>query len=221
MSEKPVKVLARNVHKSFGRNEVLRGVDMEVRAGEVACIVGPSGGGKSTFLRCINRMNDTIEGCRVEGVIKIGEHDIYAPEVDVVHLRSKVGMVFQKPNPFPKSIYDNVAYGPRIHGTFENKQELDEMVEKSLVRAGLWDEVKDRLNDPGTGLSGGQQQRVALARALVRVMPAPDPSTRESPTPRCSEWGSPLPDYASSSPCCCSRAVRRSMYSRRDAGVTT
>ena len=129
--------------------------------------IGPSGCGKSTFLRCLNRMNDTIAGCRVEGKIVLEGEDIYDRRVDPVQLRAKVGMVFQKPNPFPKSIYDNVAYGPRIHGLTRSKSELDEMVEKSLRRAALWNEVKDRLQSPGTGLSGGQQQRLCIARAVA------------------------------------------------------
>ena len=130
-------------------------------------MVGPSGCGKSTFLRCLNRMNDTIEGCRVTGTVTLDGQDIYDPKLDVVPLRARVGMVFQKPNPFPKSIFDNVAYGPRIHGMAEYRVELDEMVQTSLERAGLWNEVKDRLNQPGTGLSGGQQQRLCIARAIA------------------------------------------------------
>ncbi|HAK98369.1 MAG TPA: phosphate ABC transporter ATP-binding protein, partial [Rhodobiaceae bacterium] len=128
---------------------------------------GPSGCGKSTFLRTINRMNDTIDSCRIEGRVKVDGEDIYAPSVDVVPLRAKVGMVFQKPNPFPKSIYENVAYGPKIHGLSSNKDQLDEIVEKALTRAGLWAEVKDRLHDSGTGLSGGQQQRLCIARTIA------------------------------------------------------
>ena len=133
----------------------------------MTAFIGPSGCGKSTFLRCINRMNDTIESCRVEGDILLDGEDIYDRKVDPVQLRAKVGMVFQKPNPFPKSIYDNVAYGPRIHGLARSKAELDEIVEKSLRRAALWDEAKDRLSQPGTGLSGGQQQRLCIARAVA------------------------------------------------------
>jgi phosphate transport system ATP-binding protein len=139
----------------------------DVGRNEVLAMIGPSGCGKSTFLRCLNRMNDTIIGCRVEGTIKLDDIDIYDPSIDVVPLRAKVGMVFQKPNPFPKSIYDNIAYGPRIHGLTRNKSELDEIVETSLIRAGLWEEVKDRLSEPGTGLSGGQQQRLCIARAIA------------------------------------------------------
>jgi phosphate transport system ATP-binding protein len=130
-------------------------------------MIGPSGCGKSTFLRCLNRMNDTIEGCRVTGEIFLDDLNIYDKKVDVVPLRAQVGMVFQKPNPFPKSIYDNIAYGPKIHGLAESKSQLDEIVEISLQKAGLWDEVKDRLNQPGTGLSGGQQQRVCIARTIA------------------------------------------------------
>ncbi|MDB2468309.1 phosphate ABC transporter ATP-binding protein PstB [Planktomarina temperata] len=133
----------------------------------VTAFIGPSGCGKSTFLRCINRMNDTIEVCRVLGDIRIDGENIYDPKIDPVQLRAKVGMVFQKPNPFPKSIYDNVAYGPRIHGLARNKAELDEIVERSLRSGAIWDEVKDRLQAPGTGLSGGQQQRLCIARAIA------------------------------------------------------
>jgi phosphate transport system ATP-binding protein len=133
----------------------------------VTAFIGPSGCGKSTFLRCINRMNDVIDGCRVTGRIMIDGQDIYDSSLDVVQLRARVGMVFQKPNPFPKSIYDNVCYGPRIHGIGNGKSQLDEIVQKSLERAGLWNEVKDRLHQPGTGLSGGQQQRLCIARAIA------------------------------------------------------
>ena len=130
-------------------------------------MIGPSGCGKSTFLRCLNRMNDTIDICRVTGEIKLDDQDIYDKKLDVVPLRAQVGMVFQKPNPFPKSIYDNIAYGPRIHGLAATRAELDEVVERSLTKAGLWDEVKDRLDQPGTGLSGGQQQRLCIARTIA------------------------------------------------------
>jgi phosphate transport system ATP-binding protein len=133
----------------------------------VTALIGPSGCGKSTYLRCLNRMNDVIEGCRITGTMRLDEDDIYDPKLDVVQLRARVGMVFQKPNPFPKSIYDNVAYGPRIHGVADNKDELEEIVVGSLQRAGLWEEVKDRLELPGTGLSGGQQQRLCIARTLA------------------------------------------------------
>jgi phosphate transport system ATP-binding protein len=133
----------------------------------VLAMIGPSGCGKSTFLRCLNRMNDTVAGCRVSGEITLDGMDIYHSSVDVVPLRARVGMVFQKPNPFPKSIYDNIAYGPKIHGLVASKQELDSVVETSLIKAGLWEEVKDRLGEPGTGLSGGQQQRLCIARAIA------------------------------------------------------
>jgi phosphate transport system ATP-binding protein len=133
----------------------------------VTALIGPSGCGKSTFLRCLNRMNDTIDICRVTGKLTLDERDIYDPRVDVVELRARVGMVFQKPNPFPKSIYDNIAYGPRIHGVTSNRDELDEIVMTSLEKAGLLKEVKDRLKEPGTGLSGGQQQRLCIARAIA------------------------------------------------------
>jgi phosphate transport system ATP-binding protein len=133
----------------------------------VIAMIGPSGCGKSTFIRCLNRMNDTIDTCRVTGEIKLDGKDIYGKDIDVVPLRAQVGMVFQKPNPFPKSIYENIAYGPRIHGLAASKTELDEIVETSLKKAGLWDEVKDRMDQPGTGLSGGQQQRLCIARAIA------------------------------------------------------
>ncbi|MEO1200410.1 MAG: phosphate ABC transporter ATP-binding protein PstB [Pseudomonadota bacterium] len=158
---------ARNVDVFYGTKQALFGVDLDIGDREVTALIGPSGCGKSTFLRCLNRMNDTIDVCRVAGEIKLDQTDIYDPEIDVVELRARVGMVFQKPNPFPKSIYENIAYGPRIHGMARTKSELDDTVEKSLKRAGLWDEVKDRLNEPGTGLSGGQQQRLCIARAIA------------------------------------------------------
>ena len=161
------KVSARDVNVHYGQKQALFNVSVEIPAQAVTAFIGPSGCGKSTFLRCINRMNDTIEGCRVTGRILIDEHDIYAPEVDPVELRARVGMVFQKPNPFPKSIYDNVAYGPRIHGHATDKAGLDEIVAASLTKAGLWQEVKDRLTDPAMGLSGGQQQRLCIARAIA------------------------------------------------------
>ena len=142
-------------------------MSIDIRPQEVTAFIGPSGCGKSTFLRCINRMNDVIDGCRVSGKIMIDGQDIYDTSLDVVQLRARVGMVFQKPNPFPKSIYDNVCYGPRIHGIGNGKSQLDEIVQKSLERAGLWNEVKDRLHQPGTGLSGGQQQRLCIARAIA------------------------------------------------------
>jgi len=161
------KITARGVQVFYGQNHALKDVDVDILDKTVTAFIGPSGCGKSTFLRCLNRMNDTIDGCVVKGSIKIDSEDIYDPKVDPVQLRAKVGMVFQKPNPFPKSIYDNVAYGPKIHGLTRNKAELDEVVETSLRRAALWNEAKDRLNEPGTGLSGGQQQRLCIARAIA------------------------------------------------------
>ncbi len=163
----PVKIAARGVNLWYGAKQALFDVDLDVGANQVTALIGPSGCGKSTFLRCINRMNDTIPTARVVGDIRLDGEDIYSPAVDVVHLRARVGMVFQKPNPFPKSIYDNVAYGPRIHGLAESKSHLDDIVRFSLERAGLWKEVADRLPQPGTGLSGGQQQRLCIARAIA------------------------------------------------------
>ena len=151
----------------YGDKQAINRVTLDIAEKQVISFIGPSGCGKSTFLRCLNRMNDTIDICRIEGEIALDGRNIYAPDVDVVPLRARVGMVFQKPNPFPKSIYDNVAYGPRIHGLAAGSAELDEIVEISLERAGLWNEVKDRLQQPGTGLSGGQQQRLCIARAIA------------------------------------------------------
>ena len=162
-----VKMTARDVRVFYGDNEAIHGVDLDVIENEVIAFIGPSGCGKSTFLRCLNRMNDTIDICRVTGSIKMDGRDIYDPSLDVVQLRAQVGMVFQKPNPFPKSIYENIAYGPRLHGLASRKSELDDVVESSLRRAGLWNEVKDRLDQPGTGLSGGQQQRLCIARSIA------------------------------------------------------
>lgn len=161
------KVVARNVNVFYGEKHALQDVSVDIPDRGVMSFIGPSGCGKSTFLRCINRMNDTISICRVTGKITIDGQDIYDPVLDVVQLRARVGMVFQKPNPFPKSIYENVAYGPRIHGLAGTKAELDHIVQTSLEKAALWKEVKDRLNDPGTGLSGGQQQRLCIARAVA------------------------------------------------------
>lgn len=161
------KISARNVQVYYGDTQAIKDVNVEIEDKTVTAFIGPSGCGKSTFLRCINRMNDTIDICRVEGDILIDNEDIYDPKVDPVQLRAKVGMVFQKPNPFPKSIYDNVAYGPRIHGMARNKSELDDIVERALRRGAIWNEVKDRLQAPGTGLSGGQQQRLCIARAVA------------------------------------------------------
>ena len=159
-----------NVDKAqvyYGDKQAIIDVDVSIEQNAVTAFIGPSGCGKSTLLRCFNRMNDVIPICRIEGKFELAGQDIYAPEVDVVSLRQKVGMVFQKPNPFPKSIFDNIAYGPKIHGLMKSKTDLEEIVEKSLRRAGLWEEVKDRLNQPGTGLSGGQQQRLCIARAIA------------------------------------------------------
>jgi phosphate transport system ATP-binding protein len=166
-ADAPVKITARNVDVYYGDKQALFGVDLDIRKQKVTSLIGPSGCGKSTFLRCINRMNDVVDGCRVDGRIHLDGRDIYDRKIDVVQLRALVGMVFQKPNPFPKSIYDNVAYGPRLHGLAATKDETDEIVESSLIRAGLWTEVKDRLAEPGTGLSGGQQQRLCIARAIA------------------------------------------------------
>jgi len=165
--ENALKISARGVDVFYGDTHAIKGVDVEIADKMVTAFIGPSGCGKSTFLRCLNRMNDTIDICRVTGQIQLDGEDIYEARVDPVQLRAKVGMVFQKPNPFPKSIYDNVAYGPRIHGLARDKAELDGIVEKSLRRAALWEEAKDRLNEPGTGLSGGQQQRLCIARAIA------------------------------------------------------
>ena len=162
-----VKISARKVQVYYGTTHALKDVDVDIKDKTVTAFIGPSGCGKSTFLRCLNRMNDTIASCRVEGDIRIDSEDIYDKRVDPVQLRAKVGMVFQKPNPFPKSIFDNVAYGPRIHGLAQTKSDLEMIVEKSLRRAALWNEVKDRLQSPGTGLSGGQQQRLCIARAVA------------------------------------------------------
>jgi phosphate transport system ATP-binding protein len=150
-----------------GATKAINAVSLDIGSNEVIAMIGPSGCGKSTFIRCLNRMNDTIDGCKVEGSIYLEGKNIYDKDVDVVPLRARVGMVFQKPNPFPKSIFDNVAYGPRIHGLVANQSQTEELVEKSLVRAGLWNEVKDRLDQPGTGLSGGQQQRLCIARTIA------------------------------------------------------
>lgn len=164
---KPSKVVARDVDVYYGDKHAINSVNVKIPDRGVMAFIGPSGCGKSTFLRCINRMNDTIDICRVTGNITIDNADIYDPDLDVVELRARVGMVFQKPNPFPKSIYDNVAYGPRIHGIATTKAELDEIVESSLEKAALLGEVKDRLDESGTGLSGGQQQRLCIARAIA------------------------------------------------------
>ncbi|MBN2339299.1 MAG: phosphate ABC transporter ATP-binding protein [Acidobacteria bacterium] len=161
------RMTCRNVDVYYGEKHAVRGVSLDIAKNEVLALIGPSGCGKSTFIRCLNRMNDPIEGCRVTGDIRLDGADIYDSGVDVVPLRAQVGMVFQKPNPFPKSIWHNVAYGPKIHGLAADRYELDGIVENSLRRAGLWEEVKDRLDQPGTALSGGQQQRLCIARALA------------------------------------------------------
>lgn len=161
------KIEARKVQVYYGATHAIKDVDVDIADKSVTAFIGPSGCGKSTFLRCLNRMNDTISICRVEGSILLEGEDIYDRRVDPVQLRARVGMVFQKPNPFPKSIYDNVAYGPRIHGLAAGKAELGQIVEDCLRKAALWNEVKDRLQAPGTGLSGGQQQRLCIARAIA------------------------------------------------------
>ncbi|KQN25787.1 phosphate ABC transporter ATP-binding protein [Sphingomonas sp. Leaf33] len=167
MSLTPPKLSAQNVSVHYGAKQAVRDVSITMSMDEVTAFIGPSGCGKSTFLRTLNRMNDTIPSAKVTGDILLDGEDIYAPAMDVVQLRARVGMVFQKPNPFPKSIFENVAYGPRIHGLASGRAELGEIVERSLKRAGLWDEVKDRLDDSGTALSGGQQQRLCIARAIA------------------------------------------------------
>jgi phosphate transport system ATP-binding protein len=161
------KLKTRTVCVYYGPKQALKDVDLDIHQNEVTALIGPSGCGKSTYLRCLNRMNDIIPICRVTGSILLDGSDIYSRDMDVVHLRARVGMVFQKPNPFPKSIYENVSYGPRIHGLCKDKHELDEVVQSSLEKAGLWKEVQDRLLQPGTGLSGGQQQRLCIARAIA------------------------------------------------------
>ena len=157
----------RGLNVFYGDKQALFDIDIDIAEKTVTALIGPSGCGKSTFIRCLNRMNDTIEGCTVEGRVMIDGNDIYEVGIDVVELRARIGMVFQKPNPFPKSIFDNVAYGPKIHGLVRGRAELDELVRASLERAGLFDEVADRLDEPGTGLSGGQQQRLCIARAIA------------------------------------------------------
>ena len=161
------RMSCRNVNVYYGSKHAIKNVSLDIGRNEVIAMIGPSGCGKSTFIRCLNRMNDTIEGCRVTGEITLDNQNIYDKKIDVVPLRAQVGMVFQKPNPFPKSIYDNIAYGPKIHGLAQNKAELDQIVETSLKKAGLWDEVSDLLDHPGTSLSGGQQQRLCIARTIA------------------------------------------------------
>ncbi|WP_269914108.1 phosphate ABC transporter ATP-binding protein PstB [Acinetobacter sp. HY1485] len=164
---KDVKMSAEDVHVYYGETEAIKGISLDIYQNEVIAFIGPSGCGKSTFLRTLNRMNDTIDTCRVTGKVTLDQQDIYDPRLDVVLLRAQVGMVFQKPNPFPKSIFDNVAYGPKLHGLARDKYDLEEIVENSLRKAGLWDEVKERLHQSGTSLSGGQQQRLCIARTIA------------------------------------------------------
>lgn len=161
------RMTCRNVNVYYGKKHAIKNVNLDIGKNEVISMIGPSGCGKSTFLRCLNRMNDTIDGCQVTGELLMDGEDIYDKKMDVVLLRARVGMVFQKPNPFPKSIFENVAYGPRIHGLAANKTDIEEIVVNSLKKAGLWEEVKDYLDQPGTGLSGGQQQRLCIARAIA------------------------------------------------------
>jgi len=161
------KMSMRNVNVYYGDKQAIQDVSVDVAKNEVIAMIGPSGCGKSTFLRSLNRMNDTVDGCRVEGEVLLDGDNIYKQNLDVVELRARVGMVFQKPNPFPKSIFENIAYGPKIHGLADSRVDLDEIVENSLKKAGLWEEVKERLHQPGTGLSGGQQQRLCIARAIA------------------------------------------------------
>jgi len=161
------KFKLRDVEVFYGEDRAIKNISLDIARNEVIAFIGPSGCGKSTFLRCLNRMNDSIDICRVKGSLQLDDQDLYDPKRDVVELRARVGMVFQKPNPFPKSIYDNVAYGPRIHGLANRKSDLDDIVESSLRKAGLWEEVKDRLDATATGMSGGQQQRLCIARAIA------------------------------------------------------
>ncbi len=161
------RIRCSNVNVWYGETHAVHNISIDVGHNEILALIGPSGCGKTTFLRCMNRMNDTIAGCRVEGEILVDGVDVNGPDIDVVPLRARMGMVFQKPNPFPKSIFENVAFGPRIHGLTANQLELEEIVVTSLQKAGLWEEVKDRLEEPGTGLSGGQQQRLCIARAIA------------------------------------------------------
>jgi phosphate transport system ATP-binding protein len=167
MLERPTRISARKVNIYYGEKHAIKELSIEIPDRAVSAFIGPSGCGKSTFLRSVNRMNDTIDGCRLTGEVRLDDKNIYDADVDVVQLRSHVGMVFQKPNPFPKSIFENVAYGPRIHGLAKGKTDLEEMVVASLKKAGLFEEVKDRLHQSGTGLSGGQQQRLCIARAIA------------------------------------------------------
>ena len=167
LNNSKIKIKAKNLNVFYGKKQALFDINLDINQKEVTALIGPSGCGKSTFIRCINRMNDVIDICKVDGSVEIDGAEINEKNVDVVTLREKVGMVFQKPNPFPKSIYDNIAYGPIIHGAAGNKDQMDNIVETSLKKAALWDEVKDRLNEPGTSLSGGQQQRLCIARTIA------------------------------------------------------
>ena len=184
------KMAARNVNVYYGDKQAIMDVSLDIAENQVVAMIGPSGCGKSTFLRTLNRMNDIIPISRVEGDIQLDGEDIYAGNQDTVMLRARVGMVFQKPNPFPKSIYENVAYGPRIHGLAHSRAELDEIVETSLKRASLWTEVKDMLDKPGTGLSGGQQQRLCIARAIAV---SPEVILMDEPCSACLLYTSPSP----------------------------
>ena len=166
MINEKIKISTRNLNVHYGVKQALFDINLDLFEKKVTALIGPSGCGKSTFIRCLNRMNDVIDICKVEGSIKVDGEEINGKEIDVNVVRERIGMVFQKPNPFPKSIYDNIAYGPRIHGLADNQDDLDRIVENSLKKAALWEEVKDRLNQPGTGLSGGQQQRLCIARAI-------------------------------------------------------
>jgi phosphate transport system ATP-binding protein len=167
MSNNETKIQVSDLNVFYGDKQAIFDINMSINSKEVTAFIGPSGCGKSTLLRCFNRMNDLIDICKIKGNIKLDELEVYSKKIDIVRLRTRVGMVFQKPNPFPKSIYDNVSYGPKIHGMCKDVSELDAIVEKSLKSAGLWDEIKDRLNEPGTSISGGQQQRLCIARAIA------------------------------------------------------
>jgi phosphate transport system ATP-binding protein len=167
MLNNDTKIQVSDLNVFYGDKQAIFDINMSINAKEVTAFIGPSGCGKSTLLRCFNRMNDLIDICKIKGNIKLDELEVYSKKIDIVRLRTRVGMVFQKPNPFPKSIYDNVSYGPKIHGMCKDVSELDAIVEKSLKSAGLWDEIKDRLNEPGTSISGGQQQRLCIARAIA------------------------------------------------------
>jgi len=165
--QEDIRMSAQELSVFYGEKQALFDINLDIRTNKVTALIGPSGCGKSTFIRCLNRMNDYVEDCRIAGKVTLDGYNIYDKSVDTILLRREVGMVFQKPNPFPKSIYENVAYGPKIHRMAANKEELNELVEKTLTRVGLWEEVKDRLDSPGTSLSGGQQQRLCIARAIA------------------------------------------------------